>query len=118
MLIVGDMNAHSTMWNPHCHQKQNAGPLEKPIETYGLIVNKDTDFPTRPSSRRLSIIDLALTNFELGPLQVWEIPEEHPSLSDHELILIEWEDIKIEGKGKNQAVMSGWNIQMEHSEVA
>ena len=28
VLIVGDMNAHNTMWNPHCRQKQNAGPLE------------------------------------------------------------------------------------------
>ena len=68
VLIVGDMNAHSTMWNPHCHQKQNASPLEEIIERYKLIVNNDTDFPMRPSSRKFSIIDLALTNFELSPL--------------------------------------------------
>lgn len=34
VLIVGDMNAHSTMWNPHCHQKQNASPLEDPVERF------------------------------------------------------------------------------------
>lgn len=89
VLIVGDMNAHSTMWNPRCHQKQNAGPLEELIEGYGLIVNNDVDFPTRPASRGVSIIDLALTSPTLGPLRVWEIPEEYPSISDHELILLE-----------------------------
>ena len=111
VLILGDMNAHSTMWNPHCLQKQNAGPLENLIEKYELIVNNDTDFPTRPSSRGFSIIDLALTNSELGLLRVWEIPEEYPSLSDHELIIMEWEDIKIQDNGKKQATMSGWSIQ-------
>lgn len=97
------MNAHSTMRNPHCRQKQNAGPLEGLIERYELIVNNDTDFPTRPSSRGLSIIDLALINFELGLLRVWEIPEEYPSLSDHELIVMEWEDIEAQESGKSQA---------------
>ena len=66
VLILGDMNAHSTMWNPHCHQKQNTGPLEDLIERYDLMVNNNTDYPTRPSSRGFSIIDLALTNSELG----------------------------------------------------
>ena len=89
MLIVGDMNANSSIWNPHCRQKQNAGPLEELIEKYKLLVNNDTDFPTQTESRRISIIDLALTSPGLGLLQVWEIPEEYPSLSDHELILLE-----------------------------
>ncbi len=34
VLILGDMNAHSTMWNPHCHQKQNASPLEDLVERF------------------------------------------------------------------------------------
>ena len=50
------------------------------------MVDNDTDFPTRPASRGISIIDLALTSPALGPLRVWEIPEEYPSFSDHELI--------------------------------
>ncbi len=89
VLIVGDMNAHSPMWNPRYHQRQNAGPLEELIETYELLVNNNTDFPTRPASRGVFIIDLALTSSDLGLLRVWEIPEEYPSLSDHELILLE-----------------------------
>ena len=42
---------------------------------------------------------------------MWEIPEEYPSLSDHELILMEWENVEIEDHGKKQAIMSGWSIQ-------
>ena len=68
VLIVGDMNAHSSIWNPHCQQNVNAGPLEEIIESYELIVNNDTDFPTCSSSPGISIIDLAFTSPELGPL--------------------------------------------------
>lgn len=49
---------------------------------------------------------------ELGPLRIWEIPEEYPSLSNHELIIMEWEDINWgEKNGKKGATMTGWNIQ-------
>lgn len=90
VLIIGDINAHSSIWNPHCWQNVNTGSLKELIESYELIVNKDTDFFTRPSSPGISIIDLALTSPELGLLRVWEIPEEYPALlSDHELILME-----------------------------
>lgn len=101
------MNAHSMIWNPHCRQKQNAGPLEELIETYDLIVNNDTDFPTRPATRAISITDLALTSPELGFLWVWEILKEYPSLSDHKLILMEWEDIQLESQENQQPVRSG-----------
>ena len=111
VLIIGDMNAHSSMWNPHCRQSINAGPLEELIETYELIINNDTEFPTRPASPGISIIDLALTSPQLGPLRVWEIAEEYPSLSDHELILMEWEDIDTQSPKNIQAAMSGWSIK-------
>ena len=107
VLILGDMNARSSIWNPHCRQSINAGPLEELIESYELIVNNDTEFPTRPSSLGISIIDLALTSPDLGPLRVWEIPDKYPSLSDHELILIEREDIDTQGQENTQAAMSG-----------
>lgn len=85
--------------------------MEELIETYELLVNNDTDFPTRPGSRGLSIIDLALTSPNLGLLRVWEIPEKYPSLSDHELIVLEWEDIGMESQENQQPAMSGWSIQ-------
>ena len=104
------MNAHSPIWNPHCRQRVNARPLEELIDNYELIVNNNTDFLTRPLSPGISIIDLALTSPELGPLRVWEFPEEYPSLSDHELIMMEWEDIEAQGEN-TQTVMNGWSIK-------
>ncbi len=108
---IGDMNAHSSLWNPRYRQNVNAGPLEEFIESYELIVNNNTDFSTRPSSPGISIIDLALTSPDLDPLRVWEIPEEYPSLSNHELILIEWEGIDTQSLGNTQAAISGWSIK-------
>ncbi len=110
VLIVGDINAHNTIWNPHCRQPKNAGSLEELIEGFELIVNNNTDFPTRLSSQGISIIDLALISPELGVFQVWGIFEEYPSLSDHRLILIEWEDIEVQGLDKQQIAMTGWSI--------
>ena len=108
---MGDMNAHSTMWNPHCHKRLNAERLEKLIETYELLINNDPNFATCLSSPGMSIIYLALTSPELGPLRVWEIPEEYPSLSDHELILVEWEEIEKEEPRAQQSLSIGWNVQ-------
>lgn len=77
------------MWNPHCQTRENAGPLEELVESYELIVNIDRDYAARPASQgRISNIDLVLSSRtpESGPLFLWEILEEYPSLSDHELI--------------------------------
>ena len=70
VLIIGDMKAHSAMWNPHCHQNVHDGPLEELIESYEIIVNNNTDFSTRLSSPGILIIDLALTSPDLSLLQV------------------------------------------------
>ena len=68
VLLLGDMNAHSPSWNPHCVRRQNAGPLEDLIDKFELIVNNNTDYPTRLQSQEISIIDLALITASLGPL--------------------------------------------------
>ncbi len=99
------------MWNPDCRQNVNAGPLKEFIKSYELIVNNDTNFPPRPSSLGISIIDLALTSSDLGLLRIWEIPEEYPSLSDYELILMKWEDIDILSQRNNHIAISGWSIK-------
>lgn len=36
MLIVGDMNMHGLMWNPHCNMRRNAKLLKEFIEKYKL----------------------------------------------------------------------------------
>ncbi len=111
VLIVGDMNAYSPMWNPYCHLRKNAGPLEELIDGYDLIVNNDPDYTTRPSSQgQLSIIDLALTSPELGQLLVWEIPEEYPSVSDHELVLLGWDQVAHQNSTPSLGMPTGWSI--------
>ena len=74
VLILGDMNAHNSMWNSHCQQRINPGPLEELIESYELIVNNDTKFPTHPSSLGISIIDLALTS--TNQLDWWVVSQQ------------------------------------------
>ena len=69
------MNAHSLSWSPHCTRRQNARPLEDLMDRYELIINNNTDYPTRPQSQGISIIDLALTTTSLGPLMLWEVLE-------------------------------------------
>ncbi len=70
VLILGDINVYSFMWNLHCRQSIKAGLLEELIESYELIVNNDTEFPIRPSSLGISIIDLALTSPDLSSLYI------------------------------------------------
>ena len=89
VLLVEDINAYSPSWNLHCTRRQNAGPFEELINKFELIVNNNTDFATRPASQGISIIDLALNTGNLRPLTLWEIREKYPSLSDHELMLLQ-----------------------------
>ena len=96
VLIVWDINTHSTIWNPHYHWKQNARPLKMLIDTYKQWIYNDPDYATCPHSVGILIIDLALTSPELGPLCMWEIPKEYYLFSDHKLILVEWDEIEEE----------------------
>ncbi len=111
VLIAGDINAHSPVWNPHCHRRQNAFVLEELIDKFSLLINNEPGRPTRPASQGVLVIDLALSIVELGLLTLWEIPEEHPSLSDHELILLRWKDADIGLSQPKMGRATGWDIQ-------
>ena len=95
VLITGNMNAHSPVWNPHCYQRQNASVLEDIIDHYGLLVYNKPGCSTRPLSQKISVIDLAISTVTLRPLTLWEIPEDYLVLLDHELILLRWKDIDV-----------------------
>lgn len=56
VLIAGDINAHSPIWNPHCHRRQNATILEEFIERFGLLINNKPGRATCPSSHTISIL--------------------------------------------------------------
>ncbi len=93
VLLLGDINTQSPTWNPRCRRKKNTKPLEDIIEKFDSLINNESGRATRPASNGVSIIDLALTTAELRFLTLWEIPKDHPNLSDHELILLTWEEI-------------------------
>lgn len=105
------MNAHSPSWNPHYTKQQNVGLFEELIDKFELIINNNTDFATRPASQGISIIDLALNIGNLGPLILWEILEEYPLLFDHELVLLQWDDLRSDIDTSARLISIGWNIQ-------
>ena len=111
VLFLGDVNAHSPVWNPHYRRRDNAKPLEDLIEKFDLLINNKLGRTTRPASTGVSVIDLALSTVELGFLTLWEVPEEYPSLSDHELILLRWDDMSNNSPEKGVAEPTRWNIQ-------
>jgi hypothetical protein len=40
-VLLGDFNAHSPIWNPLITQRKEAGPLERIIKNYDLILNNE-----------------------------------------------------------------------------
>ena len=110
-LLVGDFNAHSPLWNPLVRARVNAGPLEDLIDKAGLYINNELGVSTRPKrTPGISIIDLALTTVSMGPLETWGIDQEHPTGSDHELIVMEWTPLERTSATPSQDV-TGWQIQ-------
>ncbi|KAL2004467.1 hypothetical protein VTN00DRAFT_3496 [Thermoascus crustaceus] len=110
-LIVGDFNAHSPLWNPQAGARTNAGPLEALIDAYNLHINNALDIPTRPKSTPgVSIIDLSLTTSELGPLEAWFVDQDHPTGSDHEVIVMEWSPLRKDPREPSKEITC-WQIQ-------
>ena len=110
--MAGEFIAHSPRWNPHYRRKQNATFLEDVIEQFWLLVNNEPGCATRPLSREILVIDHAFSSAQLGLLTFWEISEEHPSLSDHKLIVLRWEDVDDKLTNKSSGRVTGWDIQM------
>jgi len=85
VIIAGDMNAHSEMWNPRAIRCRNAVFWEKLIEGEELFVwNSDEVTRSGPNALNHSIIDLILSspNIKLN----WSILGSQAAGSDHELI--------------------------------
>lgn len=109
--MAGDVNAHSPVQNSRCHRRQNATILEDLIEQLGLLINNEPGRATCPLSWEVSVIDLTLSTAELGPLTLWEIPEEYPSLPDHELMVLRWEDVDYDSANQNCGGITSQDIQ-------
>jgi hypothetical protein len=62
VVIAGDMNAHSKMWNPKVTRRQNATFWEKLIEDEALMIwNTEEAKRSAPEATNHSIIDLTVT---------------------------------------------------------
>ena len=99
------------MWNSHCQKRQNATILEERIEQFGLLINNKPGCATCPFNREVSIIDFALSSSQLGSLTLSEILGEYPLLSNHELIVLRWEDVGYNSVNPKDGQVTGWDIQ-------
>jgi len=106
VIIAGDMNAHSTVWNGRATGRKNAVFWEKLIEEEVLMV-WNTEEATRLGGPNHSIIDLTLSspNVELN----WSIGgEKYATGSDHEVIV--WEVLGQGTVGGVSKDTTGWDI--------
>jgi Endonuclease-reverse transcriptase len=93
-MLLGDFNAHSSLWDPF-QTRKNVGPLEDIIAEFGLILNNEPGVITRPAEAVNScylgfIIDLTFTTPEIGSLESWAIEIDYLTSLDHELIVFQW----------------------------
>jgi hypothetical protein len=88
VVLLGDFNAHSPAWDPLIFSRTEAGSLKQIIEDYSLILNNELGAITKPGKTRGSIIDLMFTTLDIGPLESWAVERDNPTLSDHELIVL------------------------------
>lgn len=90
--------------------------LKSLLKTISLLLNNDINFLIRSLRQQILIIDLVFTSLELGILRVWRIFKEYSSLSDHELILINREDIETQELKKQQEIIIGLIIKKLHED--
>ena len=86
MIIAGNMNAHSQMWNGRATSRWNAPFWENLISDHSLVV-WNSEEATRVGSDNHSVIDLTLSSpgVELN----WSIDSKEATSLDHEVIM--WE---------------------------
>jgi len=117
VIIAGDMNAHSKVWNPRATRNRNHAFWEQLIEEEDLFV-WNTEEATRmgPGAENHSIIDLTLSspNIELN----WCLLREKATGSNHELIV--WAVLGTPGPGVNTSTeTTGWDISgWDHDKIS
>jgi hypothetical protein len=105
VIVAGDMNAHSKMWNPKTKKRRNATFWEGIVEEYGLVIwNSEEGTRVGPNTDSVSIIDLTLSSPDLE--LNWSLRGEESTGSDHEVIC--WEILG--GKTPGGDVVTGWDI--------
>jgi len=106
VIIAGDMNAHSRVWNGRATGRKNAYFWEKLIKEEVLVV-WHTEGTTRQGGPNHSIIDLTLTSLNLD--LNWGIAADKDTTgSDHEVIV--WEVLGQGALGGVSNDTTGWDI--------
>ena len=81
------------MWNPARQPTPGAKVLEDLLIRFDLVVINEEGIATRKVLENLSIINLTITSPSIGDLMSWLILRGGcSSTSNHELILVGWED--------------------------
>lgn len=57
------------------------------------------------------VIELELSTMKLSFLTLWEIPKEYPSLLDHKLIFIYWDNASYNLSEKKVVESHGWDLR-------
>lgn len=104
------MNTYSLFINYHYQKKINDKPLETLIKRFYLLINNKLDRLTRLVSRRVSIIDLALSTVKLGSLSLLEIPEDYLSVFDYGFIIVWWENKDYDLSTFKNRIPTKWDI--------
>lgn len=92
-LLIGDFNAHHSLWNPGIKVNLRSEKIIELIENKNLqLINRKgiaTHYYARKNKTGSSIIDLSFATFNLKELITsWRIDEEMDTGSDHEVISI------------------------------
>jgi hypothetical protein len=105
VVVAGDMNAHSKIWNPRAEKRRNATFWEEIIEQHRLVIwNSEEATRSGPNTDRISIIDLTLASPDVE--MNWSLLRDESTGSDHEVIC--WE--LLEEEMTDGGIMTGWNI--------
>jgi len=108
VIITGDMNAHSQMWNGRATSRQNAPFWENLISDQSLVV-WNSEEATQVGGDNHSIIDLTLSS--PGDKLNWSIDSEEATGSDHEVIM--WEILGGTPNSRDSSKeVTGWDIRV------
>lgn len=106
-IFMGDLNAHSPLWDNNCSRSDNRGKLFEDILTENQLYLYNTGEPTHMSFAygSMSSIDICLTNMSLSNRFTWSV---HNDLcgSDHYPIVLSLNE-KIEVRN----IMKKWKIR-------
>jgi hypothetical protein len=105
VVVAGDMNAHSKIWNPRAEKRRNTTFWEDIIEQHGLVIwNSEEVIRSGPNMDRISIIDLTLASPDVE--MNCSLLRDESTGSDHEVICWELLGEEMTGGGKTM----GWDI--------